>query len=53
MRTKVSAQSHIPSPSPTPLTMLDTCIQNFSELQHCIVWGKGELTDIFEKVTLF
>ena len=25
----------------TPQTMLDACIQNFSECQLCIGWGKG------------
>ena len=41
--------SHIstpPSPPPFPLyltqTMLDECIQNFSEFQYCIDWGAGE-----------
>ena len=41
--------SHMPNPYPTPQTTLDACIQNFSEFQHCIEWGKGELQKNFGK----
>ena len=41
--------SHMPNPYPTPQTTLDACIQNFSEFQHCIGWGKGELQKNFGK----
>ena len=41
-------------PPLTPQTMLDACIQSFfSEFQLCIVWGKGELQENFEKDALF
>ena len=30
-----------PTPPLTPQTMLDACIQNFSECQLCIGWGNG------------
>ena len=41
-----------PTPTPTPQTMLDACrvcIQNFSEFQHCLGWGEGELQTNFGK----
>ena len=41
-----------PTPSLTPETMLDACIQNLSELQLCIGWGEGELQENFEKDAL-
>ena len=34
-----------PTPSLTPQTMFDACIQNFSEFQLCIGWGEGELQE--------
>ena len=47
-------QIHNPSPPLTPQTMLDACIQSFFfEFQLCIVWGKGELQENFEKDALF
>ena len=42
-----------PSPPPSPQTMLDACIQNFSEFQLCIRWGEGEMQDNFENDALF
>ena len=42
-----------PTPSLTPQTMLDACIQNFFEFQLCIGWGKGELQENFQKDALF
>ena len=36
------------TPPFTPQTMLDACIQNFSEIQLCIGWGEGELQENFE-----
>ena len=32
----------------TPQTMLDACIQIFSEFQLCVGWWKGELQENFE-----
>ena len=42
-----------PTPPLTPQTVLDACIQNFSEFQLCIGWGEGELQENFEKDALF
>ena len=42
-----------PTPPLTPQTMLDACIQNFSEFQLCIGWGEGELQEHFENDALF
>ena len=42
-----------PTPPLTPQTMLDTCIQNFSEFQLCIGWEEEELQENFEKDALF
>ena len=42
-----------PTPPLTPQTMLDECIQNFSEFQLCKGWVEGELQDNFEKDALF
>ena len=42
-----------PTPPLTPQTMLDACIQNFSEFQVYIRWGEGELQENFEKSALF
>ena len=42
-----------PAPLPTPQTTLDTSIKNFSEFQHCVVWGNGELQEKFEKDARF
>ena len=41
------------TPPLTPETMLDACIQNFSEFQLCIGWGEGELQEKFENDALF
>ena len=41
-----------PTPPLTPQTMLDACIQNFSEFQLCIGWGEGERQENFEKDAL-
>ena len=42
-----------PTPPLTPQTMLDPCIQNFSEIQLCIGWGEGELQENFENDAVF
>ena len=46
-----------PAPSLTPQTMLDACIENFSEFQLCIGWGGGrgggEMQENCEKDALF
>ena len=39
-------------PPLTPQTILDECIQNFSEFQLCMGWGERELHENFEKDTL-
>ena len=39
----------VPTPPLTPQTMLDACMQNFSEFQLCIGWGEGELQENFEE----
>ena len=39
-----------PTPTLTPQTMLDACLQNFfSEFQLCIGWGEGELQEKISK----
>ena len=38
--------SHMPNPYPHPINnvgRVSACVQNFSEFQHCIGWGEGEL----------
>ena len=42
-----------PTPPLTPQTILDACIQNFSEFQLCIGWGEGELQENVETDALF
>ena len=42
-----------PTPPLTPQTMLDACIQNFSEFQLCIGWGEGEMQENFENDARF
>ena len=44
--------SHMPNPYPHPTNNVghvSACIQNFSEFQHCIGWGEGELQKNFGK----
>ena len=40
----------MPSPSPTPQTMVDASFRNFSEFQHCIGWWRENCKIL---VTLF
>ena len=44
--------SHMTNPYPHPTNNVghvSACIQNFSEFQHCIGWGEGELQKKIEK----
>lgn len=41
------------TPTPTPQTRLDVCIQNFPEFQLCKGWGERELQDTFQRLHCF